>query len=128
MSALMRDLQKEPTRSAQQLLSSGSAWAKGVMRRAQVTPATAYGLLTIGWRFLAGPVSIVLIVRRFTPELQGYYYTFASVQALQIFVELGFSNIVTYFAGHEWAKLSLDSQGRIVGDEDALSRLISLGQ
>ena len=100
----------------------------GLLRRAQVTRATAWGIVTVGWRVLAGPVSITLIITRFTPELQGYYYTFASVLALQVFVELGFSRIVTYFAGHEWAKLSLDPQGRIVGDADALSRLVSLGQ
>lgn len=124
----MRDLRNGPTQPVAQTLSSGSAWVKGLFRRAQGTRATGYGIMTVGWRFLAGPVSAILIVTRFSPELQGYYYTFASVQALQIFVELGFSNIVAYFASHEWAKLSLDPQRRIVGDADALSRLVSLGQ
>lgn len=104
------------------------AWVKKLLSRAQMTRATIYGIATVILRFLTVPVSAILIMTRFSPELQGFYYTFGSVLALQIFVELGFSNIVTYFAGHEWARLSLDSQGRIVGEADALSRLISLGR
>ena len=103
-------------------------WVKKLLSRAQMTRATVYGIATVSLRFLAVPVSAILIMARFTPELQGYYYTFGSVLALQIFVELGFSNIVTYFAGHEWARLSFDPQGRIIGDANALSRLISLGR
>jgi len=103
-------------------------WVRQLLRRAQMTRATVYGIATVSWRALAGPVTAILIMTRFTPELQGYYYTFASLMVLQVFVELGFSNIVTYFAGHEWARLSLDPQGRIVGEADALSRLVSLGR
>jgi len=103
-------------------------WIKRLLSRAQMTRATVYGIVTVSLRFLTVPVSAILIMTRFTPEMQGYYYTFGSVLALQIFVELGFSNIVTYFAGHEWARLSLDPLGRIVGEADAFSRLISLGR
>lgn len=101
---------------------------KVILRRAQVTRSTAYGIMGAGWGFLAGPVTLILIAKLFSPEVQGYYYTFSSVLALNILFELGFSNIVKYFAGHEWAKLSFDINGRIVGDADALSRLISLGR
>ncbi|MBE3145216.1 MAG: hypothetical protein IMZ61_15060 [Planctomycetes bacterium] len=103
-------------------------WLKRFLSRAQMTRATVYGIVTVSLRFLTMPVSAILIMARFSPELQGYYYTFGSVLALQIFVELGFSNIVTYFAGHEWARLSLDPLGRIIGEANALSRLISLGR
>ena len=99
-----------------------------LLRRAQVTRATAYGIMGAGWGVVAGPVTLILIASFFTPKIQGYYYTFSSVLALNIFFELGFSNIVKYFASHEWAKLSLDQQGRIVGDADAYSRLVSLGR
>lgn len=54
--------------------------------------------------------------------------SFSSALALHGLFELGFSNIVKYFAGHEWANLSLDQQGSIVGEEGAFSRLVSLGQ
>jgi O-antigen/teichoic acid export membrane protein len=103
-------------------------WVKRLLSRAQMTRATVYGVATVSLRFLTVPISAILIMARFSPELQGYYYTFASVLALQIFVELGLSNIITYFAGHEWARLSLDPLGRIIGEATALSRLISLGR
>jgi O-antigen/teichoic acid export membrane protein len=76
----------------------------------------------------AGPVTLVLVARRFSPELQGFYFTFTSLVALQSFVELGFYIVVINLASHEWSSLSLDGEGRIVGDPGALSRLISLGR
>lgn len=114
--------------SAAQIMSQAIVLGKELLRRAQVTRATVYGIMGAGWGIAAGPVTAILIASFFTPEVQGYYYTFSSVLALNIFFELGFSNIVKYFAGHEWAKLSLDQQGRIVGDADAYSRLVSLGR
>jgi hypothetical protein len=75
-----------------------------------------------------GPVTLLLIAARFTRELQGYYYTFFSLLALQVFVELGLGQVILQFASHEWSRLSLDEQGRIVGDSEALSRLVSLGR
>lgn len=110
------------------MLSQIIVRGKELLRRAQVTRATVYGIMGAGWGIVAGPVTLILIASFFTPKIQGYYYTFSSVLALNIFFELGFSNIVKYFAGHEWAKLSLDQQGRIVGDADAYSRLVSLGR
>jgi O-antigen/teichoic acid export membrane protein len=102
--------------------------SKRLLSRAQATVATVYGVLGAGWGVAAGPVTMILIARRFTPQVQGYYYTFSGVLALNILVELGFSNIVKYFAGCEWARLSLDQDGRLVGDPHAYSRLVSLGR
>lgn len=100
---------------------------KSIISALELSRASAYGIITIGWHFLSGPISALLIMSLFTPELQGYYYTFASVLALQMFLELGLGPIITYFAAHEWAKLSFDKKGYITGDSRALSRLISLG-
>jgi O-antigen/teichoic acid export membrane protein len=80
------------------------------------------------WTMGAGLLTTFLIASFFPPELQGYYYTFFSVQALQVFAELGLGTVITAYASHEWAKLSLNNQGGISGDADALSRLISLGR
>jgi O-antigen/teichoic acid export membrane protein len=68
------------------------------------------------------------IARNLTPELQGFYYTFGSLLALQTFVELAFYVVVISASSHEWAHLRLDESGRIVGDSNSLSRLISLGR
>jgi|ETNmetMinimDraft_28_1059901.scaffolds.fasta_scaffold369588_2 hypothetical protein len=47
-----------------------------------------YALLRI-FQALGGVVSILFIAWFFTEELQGYYYTFASLVAFQAFLELG---------------------------------------
>ncbi|NLF67495.1 MAG: hypothetical protein GX575_00425 [Candidatus Anammoximicrobium sp.] len=104
--------------------------ARGPLRRfvnrLEVDQAVFYALCLRGWQFLAGPVSVVLIGLFFTPETQGFYYTFASLMALQTFFELGFSIVVINVSSHEWLHLRLDERGRIAGDADALSRLASL--
>jgi hypothetical protein len=74
----------------------------------------------------AGLISAAFILRFFSPAVQGYYYTFGNVLALQIFLELGLSAVINTFAAHEWAKLSLDQKGVIQGDSHALSRLRAL--
>jgi hypothetical protein len=64
----------------------------------------------------------------FPPEVQGFYYTFASLVALQSFVELGLSLVISNIVSHEWSKLSLAEDGSIEGDTQALCRLVSLGR
>ncbi len=80
------------------------------------------------WSLGAGLVTALLITVLFSPDMQGYYYTFNAVLALQILAELGLATVITSYASHEWAKLSIDQDGRLAGDADALSRLTSLGK
>jgi glycosyltransferase involved in cell wall biosynthesis/O-antigen/teichoic acid export membrane protein len=84
--------------------------------------------MTRFWSLASGPVSLFLIASHFTRELQGYYYTFRNLLTLQVFVELGLGQVILQFASHEWSRLRLDEQGGIVGDREALSRLVSLGR
>jgi O-antigen/teichoic acid export membrane protein len=91
-------------------------------------PAVAFALATRSWQAIAGVVSLLLIVNYFEPQLQGFYYTFGSLLALQSFIELGLFLVVVNVASHEWAHLELDRYGRIRGDANAVSRLISLGR
>ena len=90
--------------------------------------AIAYAVLAKAWLLFSGPITLYLISLSLTPETQGYYYTFLSLVALQVFIELGFYVVITQFASHEWAHLSFDETGFIVGDPASLSRLISLGR
>jgi O-antigen/teichoic acid export membrane protein len=80
------------------------------------------------WSSCAGLITTLLIAVFFSPEMQGYYYTFNSVLAIQVFAELGLGTVLTYYASHEWANLALDQNGRVTGDADSLSRLTSLGR
>ncbi len=59
-------------------------------------------------------------------ELQGYYYTFASLIGLQIFVELGLNFAVVQIASHEMAKLKWTLNNTLEGNEESKKRLQSL--
>ena len=104
------------------------SWPRRFLNRLEVDQATFYAVALRGWQLVAGLVSVLLISRCFSPELQGYYYTFYAVLALQTFFELGLQIVVLNAASHEWAGLSRDAQGRIVGQSAAYSRLVSLGR
>ena len=75
-----------------------------------------------------GPVTALLVATRLSPEVQGYYYTFGSLAALQVLFELGLAQVVTQFASHEWPLLHLDSACEVAGDERALARLSRLAR
>lgn len=99
-----------------------------LMQQTQVDRAVILGVLSKIWGLGSGPVTVLLIASHFTPELQGYYYTFGSLLALTVFVELGLGQVILQFASHEWSRLTLDKHGGIVGEPQALSRLVSLGR
>lgn len=74
-----------------------------------------------------GVFSVVLYATCLTKEEQGYYYTFASVLAIQGFFELGFTGIMTQFVAHEHAYLAWDTDGiGLNGESRFRSRLASL--
>jgi O-antigen/teichoic acid export membrane protein len=87
-----------------------------------------YSVLYRLWGLSAGLVTLFFLTRYFTPEVQGYYYIFLSLIALQVVIELGLFTVIINFASHEWSKLHLDDHGLIVGDKESLSRLVDLGQ
>ena len=80
------------------------------------------------WSLPAGLITVLLIGFSFSPEAQGYYYTFNAVLSIQLFAELGLSTVLIYFASHEWSKLRVGPDGRPTGDDVALSRLTSLAR
>lgn len=98
----------------------------GALNRLELDRAVFYGLITKLWGLCSGPVTAILIATKFTPEIQGYYYTFATILALQVFIELGLGTVIVQFASHEWSKLKLNESGHIEGDNDSLSRLSSI--
>lgn len=99
-----------------------------LIRWFEIDRAIIYGIIRNVSLMLSVPVTWYLIATRFSPTLQGYYFTFSNVLALRIFVELGLTNVIVQFASHEWSRLNLDVRGRITGDPEALSRLVSLGR
>ena len=76
---------------------------------------------------IGGMVTILLITNFLSKEEQGFYYTFASVLAIQIFFELGLGGILTQFVAHEKAHLKVINT-TIEGQERHISRLASIFQ
>lgn len=99
---------------------------KKLALRFGVDRAVFFTLLGRGWSVGAGLLTIVVIAHFLSPELQGYYYTFNSLIALQIFAELGLNFAVIQFASHEMAKLVWLPDGTVSGDAEAKRRLQSL--
>lgn len=78
---------------------------------------------------IGGLITVVLVARFLTKDEQGYYYTFGSILAIQVFFELGLSGIIVQFAAHEMAHLKFDNEAAsIIGNNKNLSRLSSLFQ
>ena len=73
-----------------------------------------------------GVISIVFIAKYLTIVEQGYYFTFGSILAIQIFFELGLSTIITQFTAHEVAQLKWGNNTELIGPEESKSRLSSL--
>jgi len=88
--------------------------------------AVGFTMLNRAWSFVSFPLTMYLLTTFFTKEVQGLYYTFASLLFLQSILELGFGTVMLQFVSHEWAKLGFDANGRIEGDDIAAGRLASL--
>ena len=70
-----------------------------------------------------GLLTAVLVATFFSPELQGFYYTFLGLLTLQTVAELGFGQLLQQSVSHEWA---LGESSDPTTRERAHARLASL--
>ncbi len=75
---------------------------------------------------LTGVLSVFFITTFLTKVEQGFYYTFGSIVALQVFFELGLTGIMTQYVAHEASHLTLNEDGFYEGEDVYKSRLASL--
>ena len=101
---------------------------KSISQKVGIDGAIAYTLFTRIVQGLGGLGSIFFIARYLSGPEQGYYYTFASLIALQVFFELGLSGIITQYTAHEFAHLKIGEGGNLIGEEYHKSRVASLLQ
>jgi len=99
-----------------------------VLEKFGVDKAILFMLLGRGFSFISQPVTIYLIAKHFTLSQQGFYYTFANILSVSIFLELSLGVVLTQFASHEFAYLSWRADGSLTGDSEHLSRIISLAR
>lgn len=85
-------------------------------------------LLQRSWSILAGGVTLLLLPLFLSVTEQGYYYTFASVLALQVFFELGLGQVILQLVSHEATQLVATADGRLTGPAPAITRLASLAR
>lgn len=83
-------------------------------------------LIQRGWSVIAGAITLLAIPLWLSKIEQGYYYTFLSLIALQVFFELGLNTVIVQFAGHEAAKLHFTKYGEMHGNALSIRRLQSL--
>src|SRR5438270_2301511 len=93
-----------------------------------IEKAIALSALGRVWLLISAPITLVLMGRIFSPDQQGFYFTFSSLIGLQSFVELGFTIVVVNVASHEWASLELTKERDVAGDEAVIARLGSLAR
>ncbi len=93
-------------------------------RLAQIDKGTFFSVLSKAWNGVAGVISLTVIAKTMSADVQGFYFTFASLLALQIVLELGFSYVLVQFSAHEFALSRKHADERI--REQAYSRLIGI--
>lgn len=99
---------------------------KKVTGKIGIDSAIAFTALSRLIQAAGGVVTLILIAKYLTKVEQGYYYTFGSILAIQIFFELGLSGIITQFVAHENANLTWSNNILFTGNEASSSRLASL--
>ncbi|MBW8327118.1 MAG: hypothetical protein K0M50_20305 [Prolixibacteraceae bacterium] len=88
--------------------------------------AIGYSVLSRLISASGGLISLIFIALFLSTEEQGYFYTFGSIIAIQVFFELGLNGIITQYAAHEVAHLRWETATKLTGDPQHLSRLSSL--
>lgn len=99
---------------------------KSVSKKIGIDGAIGYTVLSRIITTTGGLITLIFIALFLSTEEQGYYYTFGSIIAIQIFFELGLNGIITQYAAHEVAHLKWESKTKLTGDIQHLSRLASL--
>ena len=103
-----------------------SKFVKKILRSLGFDRAVSFGILARLWSLVAGPVTMLVIASGFTPEEQGFYYTFSSLLALQVFFDLGLMFVISQFASHEFVHLTWGARGSVMGEPLALKRFTDL--
>lgn len=75
---------------------------------------------------VGGAISSLLIGTFLTRDEQGFYYTFSSVLAIQVFFELGLGGIISQFIAYEMANTTITDSVHLEGEGKNLSRISSI--
>lgn len=99
---------------------------QNIVRKLGVDKSIAYSSGARIVQAFTGVASIFFIAQFLTKAEQGFYYTFGSIVAIQVFFELGLTTIITQYVAHEFAGLSWKDSTNLEGKERNHSRLAHL--
>lgn len=99
---------------------------KKIARKVGMDKSIAYSSGARIVQGFTGVASVFFITTFLTGVEQGFYYTFGSILALQVFFELGLTGIMTQYVAHEASHLQLNDDCQYEGEERYKSRLASL--
>lgn len=102
------------------------SFIKTVARKLGVDKAIAYSSGARVISAFTGVASVFFITSFLTGVEQGFYYTFGSLLAMQVFFELGLTGIMTQYVAHEASHLQVDDDKKYQGERRYVSRLASL--
>lgn len=97
-----------------------------IFQKLNIDNAVFFSLLSRTWNVGAGLITLIVISEFLSPRMQGYYYTFNSLIALQVFAELGLNYALVQFASHEKSQLTWHADGTLKGNPLSKQRLKSL--
>jgi hypothetical protein len=87
-----------------------------------IDKAVFYSILSRASSAVGSLITIPLILTRLTSVEQGFYYTFGSILALQVVLEMGFGTVAIQMVAHEAAHLRIDLTSGISGPTSYLDR------
>lgn len=99
---------------------------KNVFNKLGINGAIFYTSVFRILQSFGGLISIVFVAKYLTDIEQGFYYTFGSIIAIQVFFELGLNGIITQYVAHEVSNLEWDNDFSLKGEAKYLSRVSSL--
>jgi O-antigen/teichoic acid export membrane protein len=99
---------------------------KRIVSKLGVDKSIAYSSSARVIQAFTGVASIFFISRYLTGVEQGFYFTFGSIVALQVFFELGLNGIITQYVAHEASHLTWHNSYTLEGESQYKSRLASL--
>ena len=98
---------------------------KSVSKAIGIDKSIAYTTTGQAISTIGGFVTALFILWCLSKDEMGYYYTFKSLMAVQVFFELGMNTVITQYAAHEMPHLSWQGT-QLTGPERNQSRLASL--
>lgn len=94
-----------------------------LLHRLEFNRALSYSFLATAITSIGGPLVLFLVASYLSPIEQGYFYTFASLAGLTVFVELGVAQAVSVNISHLASRLHFQKQGTLSAPPAVLEKL-----